>query len=113
LFEARLRLRKTICMSGKRAAEVFYDNDRFMRAGAAPGFLQKTLFGKGGVQALDGPEHRERKALFMAMLSPERVAELGRIASLGWEAAARGWEGQDEVVLYDAARSVHTEAVCA
>ncbi|HEX4892066.1 MAG TPA: cytochrome P450, partial [Hyphomicrobiaceae bacterium] len=36
LFEARLMLRRTICMLGREAAEVFYDPERFERRGAAP-----------------------------------------------------------------------------
>lgn len=57
LFETRLLLRKTICMSGPEVAELFYDGSRFTRHGAAPQRLQKTLFGKGGVQGLDGEAH--------------------------------------------------------
>lgn len=43
LFEARIMMRPTICMTGPRAAELFYAPD------AAPEPLRATLFGKGGV----------------------------------------------------------------
>ena len=55
LFQTRLMLRKTICMTGPESAELFYDQSRFMRQGATPGRIQKTLFGRGGVQ---GPADR-------------------------------------------------------
>jgi fatty-acid peroxygenase len=47
VFEARLLLQKTLCMTGPETAQLFYDPDRFMRQGAAPGRVQKTLFGRG------------------------------------------------------------------
>jgi fatty-acid peroxygenase len=31
LFETRLMFRKTICMTGPEAAQLFYDQSRFMR----------------------------------------------------------------------------------
>lgn len=58
LFQVRLLLQNTICMSGEEAARLFYDESRFQRAHAAPRMLQKTLFGQGGVQGLDGAAHR-------------------------------------------------------
>lgn len=51
LFETRLMLRKTICMTGPEAALLFYDQSRFMRHVAMMGRIQKTLLGKGGVQS--------------------------------------------------------------
>lgn len=76
LFETRLLLRSTICMTGPKAARLFYDPDRFMRRGAMPGRIQKTLLGKGGVQGLDDAAHRHRKRMFMSLRRPS--------ASSGW-----------------------------
>src|SRR5215216_5272322 len=73
IFETRLMLQRTICMRGEEAARVFYDNDRFKRKGAAPGRLQETLLGRGGVQGLDGDAHRHRKQMFMSLMSPESI----------------------------------------
>ena len=50
LFETRLLLRRTICMTGPEAAQLFYDPDRFRRRGAMPGRVRRTLLGVGGVQ---------------------------------------------------------------
>lgn len=112
LFETRLQLEPAICMTGKSAAELFYDEKRFMRDGAAPPRIQKTLFGVGGVQGLDGEEHRHRKGLFMSAMEPERVRELGQIFERFCEDAAARWESTKEVSLYDASRELLTRAVC-
>src|SRR5215207_9711601 len=61
VFATRLLMQPAICMVGRRAAELFYDPERFQRSGAAPLRLQFSLFGRGGVQTLDGPAHRHRK----------------------------------------------------
>lgn len=73
VFRTRILLQPTICMTGAKAAELFYDSCRFTRIGAAPEPLQATLSGKGGVQGLDGSSHRHRKAMFLSLLTPEQV----------------------------------------
>lgn len=72
-FACRLLLKPAICLTGADAAELVYDRERFRRADAAPGFLLATLFGKGGVQGLDGQHHLHRKRLFLELTTPERV----------------------------------------
>ncbi len=47
LFQTRLLLRRTICMTGPDAAEFFYRTDLFSRRGAAPGALRRR-FSAGG-----------------------------------------------------------------
>ena len=81
VFETRILLERTVCMMGARAAQIFYDSQRFQRQGAAPEPLRATLFGKGAVQSLDGAAHQHRKALFMHLLGPGRIASLamGRV----------------------------------
>lgn len=113
LFETRLLLRPTICMTGPAAAELFYDEERFMRRGAAPARMQKTLFGQGGVQGLDGEAHRRRKQLFLSLMTPERIDQLAELTGEWWGAYARHWTAMDRVVLYDEMREILTRAVCA
>jgi fatty-acid peroxygenase len=67
----RLLLRPTVVVRGAENARRFY-GDGMVRAGAAPRRLQRTLFGVGGVQGLDGEEHHDRKAMFLGLLGPER-----------------------------------------
>ena len=113
LFQTRLLLRKTICMTEPQASELFYDPSRFMRRGAMPDRIQKTLLGRGGVQGLDDEAHRHRKQMFMALMTPERIGQLGELTADWWDTYARKWAAMDRVVLYDEVREILTRAVCA
>lgn len=112
VFESRIMLRRTVCMSGPQAAQLFYDSRRFMRRGAAPEALRATLLGKGGVQTLDDEAHRHRKALFLAILDDEAVAQLANEVAAEWRAGAEEWQRQTRVQLYEAVQRLLTRAVC-
>lgn len=112
IFRTRIMLRPAICMSGPEAAALFYDERRFLRRGATPTRIQKTLFGKGGVQGLDGDAHRHRKQMFMTLMTPECVAELGESSDQWWRRYARRWATMDRAVLYDETREILTRSVC-
>lgn len=113
LFETRLMLRKTICMTGQEAARLFYDQSRLMRHGAMIGQIQKTLLGRGGVQGLDDADHRHRKQMFMSLMTPERIEGLIATTAEEWQARARLWAQKDEIVLYDELHELLTRAACA
>lgn len=112
VYETRLFLRKTTCLTGRAAAQLFYDGTHFARHGAAPEPLQKTLLGVGGVQSLDGAAHQHRKAMFLALMTPGRVRELAELFRQELLAELAQWQSQDQVVLYDALQPVLTRAVC-
>ena len=111
-FETRVLLRPTLCLTGRDAAQLFYDPQRFQRGGAAPSALQKTLFGVGGVQGLDGEAHAQRKQLFLSLTTDTQIADLAEISAEGWRRAAARWRLADRVVLYAEARELLTRAVC-
>ncbi|SCF13385.1 fatty-acid peroxygenase [Micromonospora echinospora] len=113
VFQTRLLLRRTICLRGRDGAELFYDEELFQRAGAAPRRTQRTLFGSGAVQGLDGTLHRERKALLMSVLTPDAVRRLGQLFADEWRARIPAWERAGRVVLYDEVGQLLTRAVCA
>ncbi len=92
IFTTRLLGEKVICISGKDAAKVFYDNRYFTRTNAAPKRVQNTLFGKNGVQSLDGNAHKHRKAMFMSIMTPYNLKRLDDITRNHWESAAKEWE---------------------
>ncbi|HZA21385.1 MAG TPA: cytochrome P450, partial [Dehalococcoidia bacterium] len=97
-------MHKTICMMGPEAAEVFYDTDRFLRSGAAPDRLTKTLFGEGGVQGLDDDSHRHRKQMFMSLMTDDRIGSLADLTGQWWRTYATKWaSSKDQVVLYQVA----------
>ena len=89
IFQTRLLFKKTICLRGEEAAKVFYDPEKFIRKKAAPKRLQKTLFGEGGVQGMDGDPHRHRKQMFMSLMSDEKIEQLADILDQQWQAEAQ------------------------
>lgn len=112
VFEARILLRRTICMRGAEAARLFYDEERFRRRGAAPRRVRKTLFGEGGVQGLDGVVHRARKAAFLSLMTPEGITRLEDGVAAQWEASMRDWETAPRVVLSREVERIFCRAVC-
>jgi len=100
-FETRFLLRRAVCVLGADAARMFYDERLLQRRGAIPGRVLSTLFGKGGVHGLDGEVHRQRKRMFMRLMTEDRLARLERISRQEWELAADRWKGRDEVILHE------------
>ncbi|WP_176330337.1 cytochrome P450 [Oceanobacillus rekensis] len=112
IVETRLLGKKAICISGKEAAEIFYNTDRFKRKGVAPGRIKKSLFGEGGVQGMDGEEHRHRKAMFMSLMTQERLKILDEITEMQWEIAIDQWENMDAVVLFEETEKIMCRVAC-
>ncbi|MER2155131.1 MAG: cytochrome P450 [Solibacillus sp.] len=112
LFETRLLGKKAVCMGGKEAADLFYDNSKFKRAGVAPNRVAETLFGKKGVQTLDGDAHKHRKKMFMSIMSPDRLKKLNEIAAKQWDTALTKWQQMDDVVLYEEALEIMCRTAC-
>lgn len=113
LFETRLQLKKTICMTGPEAARLFYDSSRFIRRGAMPQAIQRTLLGEGGVQGLDDESHRRRKQMFMSLMTSDQIEQLVQRAAAGWQGRIRVWSSMREVVLYTEIQELLTRAACA
>lgn len=113
VFATRLLLRRTLCMTGPEAARLFYDPERFVRYGAAPEPLQKTLLGTSGVQTLDGAAHRRRKAMFLSLMTPDRVRTLGEMFRTALRAELPKWSRRAQIVLYDELQPLLTRTVCA
>jgi len=112
IFETRILGQKSICMGGKEAAALFYDNEKFKRHGAAPKRVQKTLFGEKGVQTLDGEQHRHRKEMFMSLMTRERLDVLKQIAEKQWDIAINNWEKESQVTLYEASKELMVRIAC-
>jgi fatty-acid peroxygenase len=113
IFQTRLLFEQTICFRGEAAAQVFYDTEKFSRQHSAPKRIQKTLLGEGGVQGLDGEVHRQRKQIFMSLMTPEHMAQLTELTRQQWQKAVKVWEQRDRVELLSAAHEVLCRAVCA
>lgn len=105
VVRVRLMLQPMVCLRGPEAAALFYDKRRFRRAGAAPEPVRATLFGKGGVQTLDGPAHLVRKQFFLTVCGPAATDDLVAIAADEWRACAAQWAGMQQLVLYPAVQA--------
>lgn len=113
LFETRLMLAETICMSGAETARLFYDEHRFIRHNAMPPPIQKTLLGVGGVQGLDDEHHRARKRMLMSLMTPEHIDQLVAQTAREWQDAIALWSKMGQLQLYPALHTLLTQAVCA
>lgn len=117
-FSARILFRRTACLRGHDAAELFHDPERFERDGAMPGVLRNVLLGKGGVQGLDGEAHRHRKAMLMSFMTPGAVRRIGDIARRELGGATARWlepgrhEPGDAMPLYPELRALVTRIAC-
>src|SRR5690625_568974 len=113
MFKTRLLGGKqVVCMAGKEAAEVFYDNDKFKRQGAAPDRVLKTLFGQEGLQTLDGKAHEHRKTMFMNFMTKDSLQEIADLVEEEWMKALAIWERQESVILYEEVKKILTIAIC-
>lgn len=122
IFTTHLLGEKVICISGKDAAKVFYDNQNFARKNAAPKRIRSTLFGENGVQSLDGNAHKHRKAMFMSIMTPYNLKRLDKITRYQWEAAAREWEQKtrttgtlfhkNQLILFDEVQRIMCSIAC-
>lgn len=106
IFKTRLLLKPTICLAGPDAARLFYDESLFRRAGAAPEMLRSTLIGDGGVQTLDGDEHRHRKDLFLSLLGPQALGEILTFMDDEWAAAKDRWPAMRSIRIQDQAEQM-------
>lgn len=112
VFQTRLLAQNVICMTGTEAAELFYDEERFIRKGAAPKRVQKTLFGQNGVQGLDGAAHKHRKLLFMSLMTPERLKGIVDLTRAQWEKTIKKWESKDRIILFDDVQEILCRVAC-
>jgi fatty-acid peroxygenase len=112
VFQTRLLGQKAVCMHGRDAARLFYDESKMERAHALPRRMLTTLFGKAGVQTLDGERHRQRKSAFLALMTKPSLEQLMDVTAQRWREAIRRWEGSNQVVLFEEAARVLTESVC-
>ncbi|MCW8158855.1 cytochrome P450 [Stutzerimonas stutzeri] len=112
VFQARLLMQNTICLSGQEAARLFYDERYLQRDKAMPRMLKKTLIGEGGVQGLDGEAHRQRKRMFMQLLDSAAVDEVVSLTEQGWRRAIGEWQARSDIELMSEVQSILTDSVC-
>lgn len=112
IFTVNLLAQKTICISGKEAAELFYDPELFQRKGVAPKHVQKTLFGENAIQSMDGKEHLARKSIFMSLASAENQKKITALVRQGLLESINKWENKNQIVIFNEAKCIICKAAC-
>ncbi len=112
IFLTRIMGEVAVCISGAEAARQFYDTHKFRREDAIPSRIKKTLFGDGGVQTLDGEDHRYRKEMFMSLMTPQSIRMFMDTLSRKWENCISRWEMTERVVLFDEVQELLCRAAC-
>jgi len=112
IFETRLMGKKMICMTGSDAVELMYDASRFQRSGAVPKRIQKSLFGEGGVQTLDGTAHQVRKLMFLSLMTEDSIKRIRELMLKQWKLRASQWMSGQKIILFDEAEEVLCRVAC-
>ena len=112
VFACRLLGRRAVVVRGADGARAFYDEDVVERHGAVPAPLAGLLFGHGAVHGLDGEAHRERKRIFLGVLTPDAVADIAQRVRADLERRAGAWRGRD-VALFDELAEAYGTAMVA
>lgn len=110
--KTRILGQEAILLGGEEAAKLFYDEDKFKREGAAPEPAVSTLLGQGGVQQLDDEAHRNRKKLFLDLMSKERIEVWAKLVEKYLYMATKEWIKKDSINFYKESQKVLTRAVC-
>jgi fatty-acid peroxygenase len=111
-FRTRLLGQSTLCIRGPEAARLIYDSARFRREDAVPLRVQRTLLGRGGVQQLDDAHHRQRKAMFMSLMTPADLAGLVALVAEEWDGSIGRWERAGRVELLPEMRRLFCRVAC-
>lgn len=101
-----------ICFGGEEAARTFYDPTKFIRKGAVPLPVQKTLTGVNAIHTTDGEQHHTRKEMFMSLMTDENIARLQQLVRNELTLAVSTWAKFDRVVLFEASSVVLCRAIC-
>lgn len=93
-----------ILVRGAEGVALFYDEQRIRRAGAMPTIVREPLFEHGSVHALDGEDHRHRKATFVEVAYDDaQVTRLAPWLEREWTRERDAWLDGGTASAYDAA----------
>lgn len=112
IFQIDLLILKVICFGGEDAARTFYDTDKFMRKGAVPPPVQKTLTGENAIHTTDGTAHHNRKEMFLSLMTEESIKRLTVLIRQELYKVLPQWEQMEEVILFHEARVILCKAIC-
>ncbi|AHB47702.1 cytochrome P450 [Hyphomicrobium nitrativorans NL23] len=111
-FSCRLMMKKAVCIGGPAAAALFYDSGSVERKDVAPGRIEKTLLGQGGIHGLDGLAHRHRKEMYLELMGPQSLSSFTPILVRTWREAAASWQPGTRLNLFSEAQTVLFRTMC-
>jgi cytochrome P450 len=111
VFRTKILGRSTAVIVGPDAAGLFIDGSRVQREGAMLSHVQ-VLFGGRSLPALDGEEHRERKAFVMSAFTREALAAYLPEIQTRVTAALASWSGAGELAWLDGFKRLALETIC-
>jgi fatty-acid peroxygenase len=94
---ARVAGERMTCLRGADAARFFYEEPTLARSSALPPPIVGSLFGRGGVQTLDGGSHVHRKGLLTGVLTAEAVGQVVAGVARRWDEQSIRWRGRIDV----------------
>lgn len=112
IFSTHLMAKKVICITGADAVPLFYDQNKFTRKDAAPGYVKKSLFGQKTVHGLEGEEHKERRAFFLSVLTKQEQDRFIRIFKEYLDKSISVWEFHEPIVLYNEIKEALLVCAC-
>lgn len=112
IFQSRFLVHCPVFIGGPDAARFFYDTDVIKREGVAIGRIRKTLLGEGGIHGLDADAHRHRKAMFLAIMGPERLGPFSELMTRFWDDAVSSWSAREKVEFFPEAQRLISRAMC-
>ncbi|MGQ9426773.1 cytochrome P450 [Gilvimarinus sp. F26214L] len=112
VFATRLLMRPAVCAMGEDAARMFYTPDRFTRQGAMPPTILVSLQDRGSVQLTQGMDHRQRKHLFMGLMTPESIGRLDLLMEDEWRRRLPLWSESLQVELHREFQGILCRAAC-
>jgi fatty-acid peroxygenase len=93
-------------VTGETGARLFYDDSRLSRVDAVPAAVGNLIFGRGGVQGLEGEPHRARRRIFLDVLDPDGITGLTDVVRRRWQEGQYRWVAAGRVSLHGAAVEV-------
>jgi len=112
-FEARMLGRRALVVRGEDGVRTFYDPRLVTRKGAVPAPLRLLLFGRGAVHGLAGTTHRQRKQMYLDVVTRESVERLTETVTRRLGEAVQEWERRGSVRLFGELTEVYGTAVIA
>ena len=112
IFKINLLALKVICFTGEDAAQAFYDPEKFMRKGAVPSPVQKTLTGVNAIHTKDGEVHHKRKEMFLSLMTDESIGRLSNLVRAELNKALNKWQSKSSIVLFRESSEVLSRAIC-